>query len=214
MRPPIRISTAQPVSSVTNWLSGLATEIDFDSVPSGTVINNAYTGSGVTFETVALGNVFASDRVLNADTASNVITIAPPPQLAGFHEGQGGIRVTFKTPQLFVSINAHPILTDDDPSQAGTNTPYLKVFGAPIQLPNQMHAPAPLLAWFNFPLSSMDPNYESWRTISYVSTSPTPDIASVILSCSYSGIGAPVYVLFDTLRFAHKLPITGIWDRG
>jgi hypothetical protein len=59
MRPPIRISTAQPVSSVTNWLSGLATEIDFDSVPSGTVINNAYTGSGVTFETVALGNVFA-----------------------------------------------------------------------------------------------------------------------------------------------------------
>jgi len=201
---------------LVNWLSGLATEIDFDSVASGTVIDTAYTGSGVTFSSNA-GSVYASDGydTSDADSPPNVITISKPPQAAGFDESGGWIRANFTTPQLFVSIDAHPIFSGDDPKKAGTNTPYLKIFGVPIVLPPPINqGPAPLLAWFNFPLSSMDPNYQSWHTISYVSLSPTPNIGSVVFSSSHSGTGEPVYALFDRLRFAHQLPITGIWEKG
>jgi hypothetical protein len=220
---------ARPSSSVftsvlMNLLDGLVTEIDFDTVPSGTVVNNRY--SGVTFTAVPLknplpgasfGNVYASDAydsINDADTSPNVVTINKPPQAAGFNELDGGILVTFAKPQLYVSVDAFPIVTAADPKHSNSNVPYMQIWGVPIPLIPPAQLPAPLLATVNLPTMAANQNFESWQKLDYVSTSATPNIGSIILSCSNSGIGASVYALFDRLRFAHRLPATGTFKEG
>jgi hypothetical protein len=214
---PTRVSKA-PLSPA--WLAGLVTEIDFDFVSSGTVINNQYARFGVTFEAVTLsntlpganfGSVFAAKDPF-AETSPNIIAISQ--NGSAFHEGQGGIRATFSSPQLFVSIDALPIFSDDDPSDPNTNTPYLLVFGLPIYQPAPYPPIWPEIARITFPVWNKAPNFQSWQTMDYVSTSPTPNIGSIIFSSSYSGIGEPVYAVFDRLRFAHELSFTKTVEVG
>jgi hypothetical protein len=214
MRRPINVSKF-PLSPA--WLAGLVTEIDFDFVSSGTPINNEYARFGVTFDAVLLnspgsnGSVFAAKNLF-AETSPNVISIDQ--NGSAFHEGQGGIRATFNSPQLFVSIDALPIFSDDDPKDPNTNTPYLLVFGMPIYQPPPFPPIQQQLARISFPIWNKAPNFESWQTMDYVSTAATPNIGSVIFSSSYSGIGEPVYAVFDRLRFAHQLPFTKTVEVG
>jgi hypothetical protein len=207
-----------------NWVNGVVTEIDFDTVASGTVVNNKY--GGVTLNAVPLlnqspaakfGSVYASDRygVSGADTPVNVVTINRPPQLVGFDETGGGIQVTFASPQLYVSIDAHPIVTGGDPRNPNTNRPYMMVFGVPNKLIPPARLPPVQIATVSLPARSMNPNhFETWQTLDFVSTSATPNIGSVIFSSSNSGYGASVYALFDRLRFAHHLPLTATLKEG
>jgi hypothetical protein len=214
---PIAVAQNSGISSIiANWLAGLATEIDFDTVPSGTVINNEY--RGVTIQAVAIngqlansGNVFASNRydTTDADSSPNVVTISQPPQIAGFDEVAGGIQVTFDNPQLYVSIDVHPIIGGMDRAGPITNIPYMQVFGVSIQLPQGKKLPPPLIATLTLPPFSANPNFESWQRLDFVSTSTAPNIGSIIFSSSHNGIGASVYALFDRLRFAKHLPISG-----
>jgi hypothetical protein len=207
-----------------NWVNGVVTEINFDTVATGAVVNNKY--GGVTLNAVQLlnqspganfGTVYASDRydVRSADTPRNVITINKPPQLAGFDETGGGIQVTFSSPQLYVSIDAHPIITGGDPRNPNTNRPYMMVFGVPIKLIPLAQLPPVQIATVSLPTLSMNPNhFETWQTLDFVSTSATPNIGSIIFSSSNSGYCASVYALFDRLRFAHHLPLTATLKEG
>jgi hypothetical protein len=223
MRSHPNLSTSILSSVLSNWAAGFVSEIDFDSVPSGTLIDNHY--HGVAFSAIALknqapgtnfGSVYASAAydTGNADSAPNVASISKPPQVAGFDEMGGGIQVTFASPQLYVSIDARPIVTAADPKNPNSNTPYMKIYGVPIVLIPPAHLPAPLLATVNLPPASANPNFASWQTLDFVSTSPTANIGSIVFSSSNSGIGASVYALFDRLRFAHHLPLTKTLEEG
>jgi hypothetical protein len=187
-------------------------EIDFDTVPSGFVVNNHY--PGVTFEAVPLknpsppanfGSAFASDaypRAL-ADTPPNVVTIFPPPQSPAFNESGGGILVTFASPQSYVSIDALPI-PDETEEYNPSVSPYLEVNGVAIQLINRKIVPH--LATVYFPAAPGSADFTKWHRMEFLS--PTQNIGSVMFSCSSNnGVGAPVYALFDRLRFSAHLPV-------
>jgi len=193
----------------------IISEINFDVVPSGTVVNAHY--PGVTLQAVPLknqnpgpnfGSVFASSAFDQhmADTPPNVVTIDGPPHAAGFDEAGGGIRATFVSPQSYVSIDARPIVytgefLKPDPSAV----PYMSIYSVPIKLLNNMQL-VHLIATAYFPLSTVDQHFESWQRIQFSSSSPTPDIGSVVFSSVNAGVGAPVYGLFDRLRFCPHLP--------
>ena len=220
LRPILLPSSVPP--AIANWLAGFATEIDFDTVASGTVVNNQY--RGITLSAVPLknaapganfGNVYASNLydLSNVDTGPNVVTISQPPHSAGFGETGGGIQVTFASPQLYVSIDALPIITGNDHTNTNTNAPYMSIYGVPIPLipPAKL---VPFIATVSLLPAAANPNFQSWQTLDFVSTSPTPNIGSIIFSSSDSGVGGRVYALFDRLRFAHHLPLTGTFKEG
>lgn len=97
-----------------------AGQINFDDVPSGTVIDNSY--PGVTFGCVVCGSGHAYTRDMNAFGSTtavsepNVITLIGPPgstdtnasSLTSFNAKYGAVTVFFATPQRTVSIQARP----------------------------------------------------------------------------------------------------------
>lgn len=192
-------------------------EIDFDTVPSGTLINNHY--PGVTFEATPgtmypnSGAVLASNMLslppqAMPDSPPNVITINKPPAFAGFNEGEGVIRATFNSPQLYVSIDVLPkIWGIANGPLSPAALPYLSAFGPNIaKLPRRLEPPLGT-SWIPSG-NNQDPQFENvWQTIEFVSKSPTPDIYSVHFSCFWSNPGRPVLGLFDRLRFSHVLPL-------
>ena len=120
-----------PGSSVLlNWLEGFVTELDFNSVPVGTVIDTHYAAEGVTLEALTssgapMGSVFAATGPARPGPGGNVVADPDPNDPrgpnshtigifpngnGGFNDTQGGVRATFKNPQLFVSIDARPVV--------------------------------------------------------------------------------------------------------
>ena len=66
-----------------------------------------------------------------------------------------------------------------------------------------------LIATKYFPESNRDPQFgRIWMRMECFSTSQTPDIGSIVFSSINAGSGAPVYALFDRLRFCPHLPLT------
>jgi hypothetical protein len=160
------------------------------------------TGAG---SVVTLNTLSVADPNDPKGSASNVI--------GGFKDDQATIRATFKHPQIFVAIDARAqVVTTEffDPAEADSK-PFLNIFGLPSVLPH--HKP-PLLATIPFPLTTPDPNFETWQTMDFLSTSVTPNIGSIEFSCHFTGSGAPVNGFFDLLRFAHHLPLTAVDDVG
>ena len=227
----VSVTTVEGSSSVlANWLAGLVSVIDFNSVVSGTAVDTVYEPWGVTFDAVRFdaaalpprwirsGHAFASNRydaMMDSDpndtTAgqdANVVTIAASGN-APFDDLTGGVRAVFKRPQLYVSIDVQPMAyTGEHTEPSPTTVPYLQVFGPEPAFPH--HGPPTLLATIYFPLATTDPQFETWQRMEFVSASPTPNIGSVVFSSKTDGgVGAPVYALFDNLRFAHHLPLTG-----
>jgi hypothetical protein len=221
MSPPIHTVRFTEIISVSplisKFLDGLVSEIDFNSVKSGDVIDNTYTQYGVTFDAVSLnnqmlgshiGSVFASNiyNVANSDPLDttgpeNVASIIKPTQNAGFDDTAGGIRVRFDAPQLYVSIDVRPIISAADRTAVGNNRPYLLVFGMP---PAVGHPP--MMAMRLSPLATSDPKFETWQTMDFLSTSATPDIGSIVFTCSHTTPVPSVFGLFDRLRFGQHLP--------
>jgi len=191
-------------------------EIDFDTVLSGDIINSHY--PGVKFEAIPLPNtqgtiphnVFASDAFdqTNADSPPNVITISQPPHGAAFNESGGAIRATFNSPQLYVSIDVRPLVQSAEHFNPDPGAlPYLSAFGEPIILISPAEI-VPKLGTMFFPLSNQDPQFtKSWRRIEFVSPSQTPNIYSVVFSCVYTGNGTSILALFDRFRFSPTLPL-------
>jgi hypothetical protein len=224
-------------SVLLNWLEGFVTELDFNSVPVGTVIDTHYTAEGVTLEALTssgapMGSVFSATGPARQGPGGTILPDPDPNDVGGpnshtigifpnghggFNDTQGGVRATFKNPQLFVSIDARPVVdTTEFENPDPGSVPYILIFGVPPKLQPPHHKQLPL-AKINFPLLNTDlSNFETWQTISFLSMSPTPNIGSIEFSCHYGGFGsaAPVSAYFDILRFAHHLPLTEIDDVG
>src|ERR1700743_472617 len=99
MRLRSNLSSSVFSSVLMNWVAGFVTEIDFDSVASGTVVNNAYRGVALnavplknTTPVAGFGSVSASNGAdpSNQGSPPNVVTINKPPQAAGFNDSVGG----------------------------------------------------------------------------------------------------------------------------
>jgi hypothetical protein len=180
---------------------GLIDVIDFDSVPSGTMIDTHYAPNGVTFS--PQGRVFAAISPA-AETPRNTVSVVP--QGGAFNERNGAIRATFASPQSYVAIDARPVISAmDHTTVLEESKPYLKIYGPNLALPG---APpfAALLATVYFPLRVTDGNFESWQRLEYVSTAATPNISSVVFSCGYPATGGSVYSFFDHLAFSKGPP--------
>src|SRR6185369_12112366 len=122
MSPPVHTTTVTSVGKIIlpspglSWLlnaiEGTVTEIDFDSVPDGTAIDTHYASAGVTFDSinnngVHIGSAFAGRP--DPSIPNNVVTVGLP--TSAFNDLEdGGVRVIFKEPQLFVSIDARPVI--------------------------------------------------------------------------------------------------------
>jgi hypothetical protein len=189
---------------------GLIDIIDFDSVPSGTMIDQHYTPNGVTFtapatNTVPSGDVFAGNRSSSAaETPRNTVSISP--QGDAFNESQGLIRATFATPKSYVSIDARPVISAmDNTTVPEENKPYIRIYG-PVLTPPGGPQLAALLAVVYFPLRVTDANFDSWQSLPYVSPAASPNIMSVVFSCGHTGIGGSVYSFFDHLAFSDHPP--------
>jgi hypothetical protein len=165
MRAPIRVTSGTSLASspfesvLMNWIEGFVTELDFNSVAIGTVIDTHYAADGVTFQALSstgtpTGHVFAANTGSVPDpddvkgSASNTVDISPT---GGFNDSQGGIRAIFKHPQLYVAIDVKPTIDTTEFFQADSRSiPFLNIFGLPPTPPH--HGKAPLLATLFFPL--------------------------------------------------------------
>lgn len=224
-------STPSFSSSLMNWLEGIVTEIDFNSVPVGTAIDTHY--ADVTFELVDKNGAIESVVTAVGPAVNSVPPGGPPvpdpdpndPKgsaslvIGPFNDLEVGIvRATFKHPQLYVGIDVKPeVVTTEFLKPDPSSIPFLKILGLPPVFPH--HGSAPVLATINFPLQTTDTNFESWQTMDFLSTSPTPNIGGIEFSCHFAGsgttkVGAPVYARFDLLRFAHHLPLSTIDEVG
>ena len=107
-----------------------ATMINFDDVSSGTVVNNQYAGSGVTFSTALPtgGSVIAttpSGAVFTALSSPNIVSIGTD----GFNQVDDGvIRADFTTAQTSVSISANVISVGEQIGNEPRGTAYLSAY--------------------------------------------------------------------------------------
>jgi hypothetical protein len=223
-----------PSSSVLNWLEGTITEIDFNSVPVGTVIDTHYAAEGVTFELVdnngfRIGSVVTTVGPAVNNPAGGAPIPNPDPNdpegsaskvIGGLDDKIGIIRATFKHPQLYVGIDVIPgVVSPESTEPDPASVPFLRILGIPpVLLPHRTahfrHDLIPVLGTLNFPLSTMDVNFESWRRMDFLSTSATPNISGVEFSGHFAGSGSTVNAYFDLLRFAHHLPLGPIDEVG
>ena len=236
MRPPIRrTSTFSSSNPLANWLAGLVTEVDFNSVPHGYPINTHFSSYGVTFKAVPLkrqsvptsfGDVIAvpypqdDPKDTSPQRWDNLVISINNYGRAFNEETDGGILATFDSPQQYVSIDAFaqidagrykPVPEHNKP---GDNKPVMVVYGVPIKLLDGKQLPAPILLTVNFPLNNLDPKFESWQTLEYLSLSPTTNIGSILLTSTSGGFGPSVSAVFDRLRFTDRLPMTGTFTVG
>jgi len=241
MRPPIsRTSTPSSSNPIANWLAGLVTEVDFNSVPHGYPINTHFSSFGVTFRAIPLkrknvptyfGDVIAvpfnsthpqdDPKDTSPQRWENLVISINNYGRAFNEETDGGILATFDSPQQYVSIDAFAhIDTGQHPkpvseyNKPGDNKPVMVVYGVPIKLLDGKQLPAPLLLTVNFPLNNLDPKFESWQTLEYLSLSPTTNIGSILLTSTSGGLGPSVSAVFDRLRFTDQLPMTGTFVVG
>jgi hypothetical protein len=90
-----------------------AVAVNFDDVPSDTVVNNTYSSQGVTFTSSIGGNVYAWGSIL-AHSTPNVVTINNS-SIGDFSESVGVITATFSCSPTQVTLWALPD-DDDDPA--------------------------------------------------------------------------------------------------
>jgi hypothetical protein len=191
-----------------DYLQSAVTVIDFDTVPSGTIVDAHYQSYGVTFKarsnSLAINHVYASALDPTPDTRPNVITLHKPTAAVGFDDTTGWIDVTFSELQQFVAIDTQAIPGVENMGMLGNNRPYMEVFGDPIQLPGGQQLWS-TLATVPSPLGPLDPGFRDWQQIPFLSTAATANIRRVSLSCSRTA-GQFVYACFDHLQYAHSFP--------
>ncbi len=200
--------SSQIAAWLNDYLRAVMTVIDFDTVPSGTVIDTHYQSYGVTFRarsnSLATNHVYASALDPTPDTRPNVITLNLPSTSVGFDEATGWIDVTFSVLQQFVSIDTQAIPGLENMGMLGNNRPYMEVFGDPIQLPGGQQLWSTLATVYS-PLGPFDAGFTGWQQLSYLSAAATPNIRRISFSCTRTA-GQFVYACFDHLQYAHKFP--------
>ena len=190
-----------------------AAQINFDDVPNGTVIDNAY--PGVTFGCVACGSGHAYARDMNAfgssaaATEPNVITLIGSPgsadtnasSVTSFNAKYGAVTVFFATPQRTVRVQARPQLPLEYFGQ-GLNKPFLEAYSSTVQNSSTF------LGRVLYPLNYGSGGYcdtqgggcgGPWQTLTF--TSSSDNILSLRLSSQQSQGGPNVFADFDNLVF-------------
>jgi hypothetical protein len=212
------------------------TEVDFNSVPHGYPINTHFSSYGVTFKAVPLkrqnvptyfGDVIAvpypqdDPKDTSPQRWDNLVISINNYGRAFNEESDGGILATFDSPQQYVSIDAFAQIDTGqyfkpapEHNKPGDNKPVMVVFGVLIKLLDGEQLPAPLLLTVNFPLNDLDPKFESWQALEYLSLSPATNIGSILLTSTSGGFGPSVSAVFDRLRFTDRLPMTGTFAVG
>jgi hypothetical protein len=198
--------------------SAAAGQINFDNVPSGTIIDNAYPGVTLGCIVCGSGHAFARDMSSfgssTAATDPNVITLIGPPgsgdtnasSLTSFDGRFGAVTVVFATPQKTVSIQARPQLPLEFLGSVN-NKPYMEVYSSTTQNSST------LLGRVLYPLNYGTGGYCTtgnggcggpWQTLTF--TSPSDNIVSMRLSSQTSQGGSFVYADFDNLTFETTPP--------
>jgi hypothetical protein len=187
-----------------------AAVINFDDVPSGTVVDTHY--PGVTFGCVVCssGHAYARDmNTFGSSTAAsglNVVSLVDPGSstVTSFDARNGAVTATFAAPQRTVSIDARPQLPLEFLGTA-TSKPFIEFYSSATQNAST------LIGRVYYPLNFGDPGFcqpatsacgGTWQTLSY--TSASDNIVSIRLSSQYNSANPPVYADFDNLRFENS----------
>ena len=180
--------------------NSLAVLINFDDVPSGTIVDTQYIGLGVTLDCISCASSHAFARASSAASPPNVVTLVAPfdptnpssSVLTFFDANLGAVTAAFSTPQQVVSIDAEAILPPEflDTPQ---NKPFLEAYSDTAQLP------ANFLGRVLYPLNFGDPGYGTNQTLTF--TSAANNILSVRFSSQISQPGPRVFGDFDNLNF-------------
>ncbi len=173
-----------------------ATVINFDDVPSGTVIDTQYLAQGVTLASVlagsgARGHAYARNS-WNIETAPNGVSVVDPSiAVALFDDATGYVEVRFAQSHRWVSIDAMPVASPDD-FRPITAKPYLEVYDAA----------GVRLGRASYPLNHGDPAWGNWQRLRL-------DIGSGTIRSARIGSqrdnGCPVYGVFDQLMCSNEL---------
>ena len=172
-----------------------STLINFDGVPSGTLINNHY--SGVTLSDPVPGsdgNVYALYDPIAA-SAPNVVGVNGTN--IAYDASSGAVKALFATQQSTVSIDAQPILPPEFLLPV-KRQPFLEAFD------NKNNYLGEVLYPYTYP----SPQFGSWATLTF--SSATNNISYVIFSSQNNDDPSTtnVYGSFDNLRFG---TLTNTW---
>jgi len=170
--------------------------INFDDVPSGTVIDTHYQAQGVTLASVlagsgARGHAYARNS-WNIETAPNGVSVVDPSiAMAFFDDATGYVELRFEFPRRWVSIDAMPIASPDD-FRPITAKPYLEVYDAAgVRLGRTVYAP-----------KHGDAAWGTWQRLRL-------DVAGSTIRSARIGSqrdnGCPVYGVFDQLMVSNEL---------
>lgn len=182
--------------------------INFDDVPSGTVIDGQYASQQVTFSALP-GRLHTNDGHVYARadgyarSGPNSIGLGNSP-FAYVNDSDGYIDVHFNQLQGTVSVDVAAIVVSEF-ATAGTLPPYMMAYGAKDPATGKN----PWLASVYYPsslisgLGTTTPG--AWQTLTI--TRPTNDIQFVILSAPNVYPASPnAYGEFDNLRFGLSRP--------
>ncbi len=172
-----------------------ATTVNFDSVPSGTIINNIYADVQFSLVNGNGTNVYAANAGAFAASAPNVVSPFPSGMLPFFDRRNGGIQATFANPQSTVSIDAAAVLP---PEYFGTpiNKPFLQAFDANNNF----------IGIAYYPLTASQANYGSYQTLTIHSS--TANIKYVQFSSQNGNGSVAVYGEFDNLTYNNDYLVT------
>jgi len=169
----------------------LATDINFDDVSEGTVINNYYSAKGVTFSNPNVaggkGNVYARNSWNNPDSSPNCISVFQV-GFPFFDESYGIVEVKFTKAQIVVSIDAMPMLFPESLNQPVQAKPYLEVYDTRGLLLQRVYYPA----------DYGEPQWGTWQKLEYISS--TVNIGSIRFASQR--LFPWVYSTFDNLHFS------------
>lgn len=176
--------------------------IDFESVPSGTAVDNAYATSNVTFASVTTNpakrwSAYAMAMTLgSAQSGKNVLTVTNAAGLPLFDARYGAVEAVFSQLQQSISVWAYALDSPECLGGAYDNRPFMEAYDA-----NGNY-----LGKARTQLGPKDANfYGHWHPISF--SSPSRNIQRIRLSSQAQGCPW-VYTAFDNLTFDRNLLIT------
>jgi hypothetical protein len=185
------LAAIQRVLGQMRACAALATNINFDDVSEGTVINNTYSAKGVIFSNPIAaggnGNVYARNSWNNPDSSPNCVSVSQT-GLPCFDESTGIVEAKFSKAQVTVSIDAIPLAWPDCYGQPVQTKPYMEIYDTKGLLLQRIYYPA----------DYGQPQWGTWQKLEYVSSSV--NIGSIRFASQR--LYPWVYATFDNLHFS------------
>jgi len=188
-----------PQTGLRKWMAGVAfglliassvaeaTQINFDDVADGTIINTHY--AGVTFTNPIGGNIYARNGSGFAQSSPNVVSVYAT-GFPYFEAVAGAVDAHFATPVAVVKIDASPVAPIEFLTPL-TKRPFLQAFDSGNNLLNTVYYTGPLPT----NVAGVGPS----ETL--IITSGTTNIAWARFSTQNDAGGVPTYGLFDNLVY-------------